>query len=69
MNIVAVGIDLAKNIFALHGVGQGRQAVLVKPFIDQGFRDGHTMTTTQMQNRATKRQRRGPIAHGRDPDT
>lgn len=31
MNIVTVGIDLAKNIFALHGVDQSGRAVLVKP--------------------------------------
>ena len=31
MNIVTVGIDLAKNIFALHGVDQTGKAVLVKP--------------------------------------
>lgn len=31
MNIVTLGIDLAKNIFALHGVDQTGRAVLVKP--------------------------------------
>jgi hypothetical protein len=31
MNMVTVGIDLAKNIFALHGVDQSGKAVLVKP--------------------------------------
>lgn len=31
MNIITVGIDLAKNIFALHGVDQHGKAVLVKP--------------------------------------
>ncbi len=31
MNIATVGIDLAKNIFALHGVDQMGRAVLVKP--------------------------------------
>ena len=31
MAIVTVGIDLAKNIFALHGVDQSGKAVLVKP--------------------------------------
>lgn len=31
MNIVTVGIDLAKNIFALHGVDQLGRTVLVKP--------------------------------------
>ena len=31
MNIVTLGIDLAKNIFALHGVDQTGRAVLMKP--------------------------------------
>lgn len=31
MSIVTLGIDLAKNIFALHGVDQNGKAVLVKP--------------------------------------
>jgi transposase len=31
MNIITVGIDLAKHIFALHGVDQHGKAVLVKP--------------------------------------
>ena len=31
MSIVTVGIDLAKNVFALHGIDQSGQAVFVKP--------------------------------------
>ncbi|MEI2614291.1 MAG: IS110 family transposase [Methylotenera sp.] len=31
MNIITVGIDLAKNIFAVHGVSETGQAVLMKP--------------------------------------
>lgn len=31
MSIVAVGIDLAKNIFALHGIDQAGKVVLAKP--------------------------------------
>lgn len=31
MHIVTLGIDLAKNIFALHGVDQIGRAVLMKP--------------------------------------
>ena len=31
MNIVTVGIDLAKNVFALHGVDQSGKAVFIKP--------------------------------------
>jgi transposase len=31
MNIVTVGIDLAKNVFAVHGVDDTGRAVLVKP--------------------------------------
>jgi transposase len=30
MNIVTVGIDLARNLFASHGVGRSGQAALVK---------------------------------------
>ena len=31
MSIITVGIDLAKNIFAVHGVDEYGKAVLVKP--------------------------------------
>ena len=31
MRIVTVGIDLAKNVFAVHGVDDAGKAVLVKP--------------------------------------
>jgi len=31
MSIVAVGIDLAKNVFAVHGVGASGKPELVKP--------------------------------------
>lgn len=31
MNIVTVGIDLAKNVFALHGADQSGKAVIIKP--------------------------------------
>ena len=31
MAIVTVGIDLAKNVFAVHGVDETGQAVLVRP--------------------------------------
>jgi len=31
MNIITVGIDLAKNVFAVHGVDETGKAVLVKP--------------------------------------
>ena len=31
MDIVTVGIDLAKNVFALHGVDQSGKAVFIKP--------------------------------------
>ncbi len=36
MNIVTVGIDLAKNVFALHGVDQSGQAVFIKPKVVRG---------------------------------
>ena len=31
MAIVTLGIDLAKNVFALHGVNSAGRAVLVRP--------------------------------------
>jgi transposase len=31
MNIITVGIDLAKHIFAVHGVNETGSAVLIKP--------------------------------------
>ena len=33
MPIVYVGIDLAKNVFALHGVDEGGRAALVRPSV------------------------------------
>lgn len=36
MNMVAVGVDFAKNIFALHGVDQNGRTVLVKPRVPRG---------------------------------
>ena len=35
MDIVTVGIDLAKNVFALHGVDQSGKAVFIKPKVAQ----------------------------------
>ena len=31
MPVVTVGIDLAKNVFAIHGVDESGKAILVKP--------------------------------------
>ena len=31
MSIITIGIDLAKNVFAVHGVDTNGKAVLVKP--------------------------------------
>ena len=36
MSIVFVGIDLAKDVFALHGVNQAGRAVLVRPSMARG---------------------------------
>ena len=36
MGIVTVGIDLAKNVFALHGVDQSGKAVFIKPKVVRG---------------------------------
>ena len=36
MDIVTVGIDLANNVFALHGVDDNGQSVLVKPKVARG---------------------------------
>ena len=33
MTIVTVGIDLAKNVFAVHGVNAAGQLILVKPSV------------------------------------
>ena len=35
MNIITVGIDLAKNVFALHGVNDSGKAALVKPKVQR----------------------------------
>lgn len=31
MSIMTVGIDLAKNVFAVHGVDENRKVALIKP--------------------------------------
>ena len=36
MAIVTLGIDLAKNVFALHGVDATGRAVLVRPSVARG---------------------------------
>jgi transposase len=36
MAILFVGIDLAKNVFALHGVDEHGKAVLVRPSVQRG---------------------------------
>jgi len=36
MAIITVGIDLAKNVFAVHGVNESGKAVLVKPKVARG---------------------------------
>jgi transposase len=41
MSIVTVGIDLAKNVFAVHGVDDNGKAVLVKPKVPHRARAGH----------------------------
>ena len=35
MTIITIGIDLAKNIFAVHGVNENGQAELVKPKVSR----------------------------------
>ena len=35
MNIITVGIDLAKNVFAVHGVDDNGKLVLVKPKVSR----------------------------------
>ena len=35
MSIIVIGIDLAKNIFAVHGIDQNGHAELVKPKVSR----------------------------------
>ena len=35
MSIVTVGIDLAKNVFAIHGVNETGKAIMVKPKVSR----------------------------------
>ena len=35
MSIMTVGIDLAKNVFAAHGVDENGKAVLIKPKVSR----------------------------------
>ncbi len=42
MSIVSAGIDLAKNIFAVHGVDENGKAVLIKPKV---FREQLALAT------------------------
>lgn len=36
MSIVCVGIDLAKNVFAVHGINESGKAELVRPSVARG---------------------------------
>jgi len=36
MTIVTLGIDLAKNVFAVHGVDAAGRAALVRPSVARG---------------------------------
>ena len=36
MNIVFIGIDLAKNVFAVHGVNEQGKPALVRPSVARG---------------------------------
>ncbi len=38
MPIVTIGIDLAKNVFAVHGVGETGKAILIKPHVPRAAR-------------------------------
>ena len=51
MGIMAVGIDLAKNIFAVHSVDNNGKAVLIKPKVS---RDQHDSDTTFAMKKSTK---------------
>ena len=35
MSIMTVGVDLAKNVFAIHGVVENGKAVLIKPKVSR----------------------------------
>ena len=35
MSIITAAIDLAKNVFAAHGVGEAGKAVLVRPGVSE----------------------------------
>ena len=35
MNIITIGIDLAKNIFTVHGVNESGYAELIKPKVNR----------------------------------
>ncbi len=58
MDIVTLGIDLAKNIFALHGVDQTGRAVLVKPRVR---RDQLLELVASLPHRHGSLHRRAPL--------
>lgn len=43
MTITTVGIDLAKNVFAVHGVDQNGRTVLVKPKVSRAALPGGSL--------------------------
>ena len=55
MTIITVGIDLAKNVFAVHGVDDNGKAVLVKPKV---ARDKLAELISELDEAATRRKRR-----------
>ena len=55
MTIITVGIDLAKNVFAVYGVDDSGKAVLVKPKV---ARDKLAELISELDEAATRRKRR-----------
>ena len=51
MSIITLGIDLAKNVFAVHGVDDNGKAVLVKPKISRSSPAAADRATTAVPDR------------------
>jgi hypothetical protein len=67
MGIITVGIDLAKNVFAVHGVDETGRAVLVKPKVRREELPGLIANLPARPHRSAHRpQVRHPLPHERE---
>lgn len=64
MAIITIGIDLAKNVFAVHGVDESGKPALVRPEIPRAKLLGLIASLPAMPDRHGSLLRRAPLGQG-----